>query len=89
MIKQMLKEHGVLITQVNPVKSRRTGQIILYIGIKEPVQLEKYEELKKLFTYENYRRLFPHKSKSKEENQRRHVHRPPPRAYEYNRRQYR
>jgi hypothetical protein len=77
MIKQMLKERGVLITQVNPVKSKRTGQITLYIGIKEPIQVEKYEEIKELFTYENYRRLFPHKFK-----------RPPPRASEYGQRNY-
>jgi hypothetical protein len=61
-IKQMLKERGVSITQVNPVKSKRTGQITLYIRIKEPVQVEKYEEIKELFTYKNYRRLFPYKS---------------------------
>jgi hypothetical protein len=79
MIKQMLKEHGVLITQVNPVKSKRTGQITLYIGIQEPVQVEKYEEIKELFTYKNYRRLFPYKSNRP----------PPPRAYKNGQRNYR
>jgi hypothetical protein len=78
MIKQMLKERGVLFTQVNPVTSKRTGQVTLYIGIKEPIQVEKYEEIKELFTYKNYRRLFPYKSK-----------RPPPRAHEYGQRNYR
>jgi hypothetical protein len=81
-IKQMLKEHGVLITQVNPVESMRTGQIILYIGIKQPVKKEKYEELQDLFTYQNYRRLFPHKSKHKKRNQHRQNYRSP-REYIY------
>jgi hypothetical protein len=89
MIKQMLKENGVSITQVNPVRSRRTGQITLYVGLKEPVQMKKYEEIKELFTYENYRRLFPHKFKKKEENQHRRAYRPSTHAYEYNRRVYR
>ncbi len=78
MIKQMVKERGIWITQVNPVKSKQTGQVTLYIGIKESIQVKKYEEIKELFTYKNYRRLFPHKFK-----------RPPPRAYEYGQRNYR
>jgi len=77
----MLKEHGILITQVNPVESMRTGQIILFVGIKQPVKREKYEELQELFTYQNYRRLFPHKFKHKQRNQHRRIYRSP-RAYE-------
>jgi len=87
MMKQMLKERDILITQVNPVESRRTGQIILYVGIKESIKRKKYEELTELFTYENYRRLFPHKFKH-ENNQHRRVYRPP-RANEYVQRKYR
>ena len=42
----MLKRRDILSTQANSVKSKRTGKITFYIVLKEPVQIEKYEEIK-------------------------------------------
>jgi len=86
-MKQTLKEHGVLITQINPVESMRTGETILFVVLKQPVKKEQYEKLQELFTYQNYRRLFQHKFKHKQQHQHRHT-RPTPRTYENDRRHY-
>lgn len=65
LMKTILKENGVEITQVNPLTSNRTNETMLRVGIKNPKRLEQYKKTTHgWFTKQHYQRLFRTKSRN-------------------------
>jgi len=53
-IKKILREHDILFTAVNILKSTITGRKILHVGIKEPTKLEEYQYITQDFFNTNH-----------------------------------
>ena len=62
LMKKILKRHGVPITRIHPTKSKYSSEYFLYVGLRERMPTEKYNEVKNLFNHKHYHEIFANKS---------------------------
>jgi len=65
-VKQILKYHRIPVTAVLPKIEHDTGDSLLFIGIRDPEKIDRYERITRhLFTTHHYNRIFHRTSRPK------------------------